>query len=259
MRSYNLDQLETALTAVEITQGATLLVHSSLLHLGRVDGVPSATVPARLFEILRRLVGENGTIVVPTFTFAFCRGHGFDRQTTPSENMGAFSEYVRERRDACRSPHPMQPVSAVGPNAHLICEADTPGSFDDGGAFDRILDLDARVLLIGATFQAVSLVHYAEERSAVPYRYWKRFTGSWRDGDRVEERTYRMFVRDLAKDPRLKLGKLQQELEARGELSSASVGAGRILMFRARDFVNVAGAALRRDPLALVDGKEQRS
>jgi aminoglycoside N3'-acetyltransferase len=257
MQSYTTEQLRTALEALGIEQGTTLLVHSSLLHLGRTDGRRPAEVPASIFDLLFEMVGREGTVVVPTFTFAFCRGTPFDRQRSPSENMGVFSEYVRTHPAALRSAHPMQSVSALGRSAELICTPDTISSFSDGGPFDVLLRLDAQVLLLGATMQAVSLVHYAEEREHVPYRYWKDFCGEWKDREILEQRTYRMFVRDLQRDPRLNLSVLHRELDDMGAIKSVAVGGGRVELFSAGSFVETARKQLAADPLILVENREQ--
>lgn len=257
MQSYSRDQLKAALDRVGVSPGQTLLVHSSLFHLGRMAGVSSADLPPGILGALRDAVGEEGTIAVPAFSFAFCRGTKFSRGDTPSEQMGAFSEFVRRQPDACRSPHPMQSISAIGPNAKRICSNDTTSSFSDSGAFDQLLRLDAQVLLLGATMQAVSLIHYVEERENVPYRYWKSFTGEWQDGDLCEQRSYQMFVRDLDKDPRLVLSPLHDDLLSSGRLKSAELGAGQIMAFGAAEFVALAHRRLSAYPLALLENKEQ--
>jgi aminoglycoside 3-N-acetyltransferase len=105
--------------------------------------------------------------------------------------------------------------------------------------------------------QAVSLVHYAEERENVPYRYWKDFCGEWKDREILEQRTYRMFVRDLERDPRLNLSVLHRELDDIGAITSVAVGGGRVELFSARSFVETARKQLAADPLILVENREQ--
>jgi aminoglycoside N3'-acetyltransferase len=253
LETYRPDQLREALRGVGVLAGATVLVHSSLLHLGVLEGVGHKDVPRRICEIFLEILAEEGTLVVPTFSFAFCSGEPFDRRASPSESMGAFSEFVRSRPEARRSPHPMQSLAAIGAKASFICERDTAGAFDHGSPFDALVDLNARVVLLGATVQAVSLVHHAEQREEVPYRYWKEFSGTWRDRGVEEERTYRMFVRDLSLDPQLRLAPIEDELASRGLLSAVPVGGGTVSGFDARDFVGIARQRLRDDPLALLE------
>jgi aminoglycoside 3-N-acetyltransferase len=253
MRTYTDDEIRTALSACGIGPGDNVLVHGSLMHLGRMRGASSSDLAARHFEALRAMLGENGTIVVPSFTFAFCRGKAFDPQTSPSEGMGIFSEYVRTRRGARRSAHPMQSVAAIGPAAAVICGAETRSSFDPGGPFDSMVKMGAKGLLLGAPMQSFSLVHLAEERCAVPYRYWKEFTAPY--GDPPTARSFAMYVRDLDLDPRLDLSRIEDVLLEDGLIRVAELGAGHLKAFALSDFLDVTLRRLQADPAWLLQDR----
>ena len=87
---------------------------------------------------------------------------------------------MRQQPEARRTPHPMQSLAVVGRYAADLAGRDTPSAFDPGSAFERMLELDFKLLLLGADIQAVSMLHYSEQRADVPYRYWKDFTGQVR-------------------------------------------------------------------------------
>ena len=251
MKSYTLDDLARALEAVGVTSGDLVLVHSSLLALGRLEGhSPGDGVSAIAGRILDHL-GPDGTLVVPAFNFGFCKGQLFDRQTTPAENMGQLSEHVRRLPGARRSAHPMQSIAAVGPRAEEICQPDTLSSFDPDGPFARLNDLGARLLLLGASMDAASFVHFGEERARVPYRYWKDFSAEYIDGDVHETRTYRMYVRDLVLDPDITLAPIETELRSREQLLETTLGAGRLLSCRFPDFLSAELDLLHRNPMCL--------
>jgi len=147
----------------------------------------------------------------------------------------------------------MQSVAAVGPAAEVICGPDPPSSFDPVGPFAVMLELDTRGLLLGAPMQSFSLVHLAEERAAVSYRYWKDFTAAY--GPESQSRSYRMYVRDLALDPRLSLAPIEDALVERGLLAAARVGSGWIKGFATRDFLAVTLEHLERDPYWLLSDR----
>ena len=252
MRSFSRSDLESTLRSTGIGRGSLVFVHSSLFQLGRPEEAPIKQLPRLLYQTLRRIIGDGGTVAVPTFNFDFCRGETFDRQHTPSEGMGAFSEYIRKLPEARRSPHPMQSIAAVGARAGELCGRDTPGAFDDRSSFDALFDYDAQILMVGCDINAVSLVHWAEQRVGVPYRYFKEFTGRYRDGDRIERRTYRMYARDLRQDPEVLVYPVGKQLRRRSELRRLRLGAGVVEACRARDFAPAALQLLRRDPSALI-------
>ena len=131
-------------------------------------------------------------------------------------------------------------------------KVDTPSAFDPGSAFERMIELDFDLLLLGSDIQAVSLIHYSEQRYQVPYRYWKDFQGIVQTPAGLEKRSYRMYVRDLEIDPQLTLRPVQLVLEERGQWQTTTINYGKIASCRMRDFIDVLDEFLRHDPWSLV-------
>jgi len=252
MRQYTINDLRRALERAGVASGDMVLVHSSLFPLGRLHGVDRRLVPLRLVQTMLDAIGPKGTLVVPTFCWGFCRGERFDRRTTPSQGMGLFAEVVRGLPSARRSRHPMQSVSVVGPAADWLTSGDPGSAFSPGGAFRKLVDADAKLVLLGAPLQSVSLVHLAEEEQRVPYRYFKSFEGPYCDDEGERWCSYEMYVRDLELDPRLDLSRLESPLKACGAMQSAIVGSGHITVVPARVFHDTVSSWLQADPWALV-------
>jgi aminoglycoside N3'-acetyltransferase len=200
-------------------------------------------------------IGPEGTLAVPTFPFTFNRGIDYDPATTPSKGMGAFSEFVRQQPDARRTTHPMQSLAIIGKEAADLSQRDTSSAFDDGSAFDQMVKIGFKLLLLGADIQAASIVHYSEQRVQVPYRYWKDFTGRIKAAGQWQTRTYRMFVRDLDLDPQLKLAPIQRALEYMNQWHSFPLNMGTVACCSLSDFVSAADTLLIADPWALVVNK----
>lgn len=279
MKEVSRDQLIAALKALGLEHGDGLLVHSAVQFLGRpvggigmyLEGICSVIEngewrmesgegselydQSRLSTLDSRL--STGTIAVPTFNFAFARGEPYDPQSTPSQGMGAFSEYVRQLPQARRTSHPMQSLAVIGCYADDLAERDTPSAFDPGSAFERLLELEFKLLLLGADVQAVSMVHYSEQRFGVPYRYWKDFTGQVKTPDGWQTRTYNMFARDLEIDPQLDLRPIQTSLQQRGQWRSVPINYGQVAACHLTDFVRAADDLLAKDPWALVGSRFQ--
>jgi aminoglycoside N3'-acetyltransferase len=250
-----LDQqkLRDALEKVGIEPGDGLLVHSALQLLGRPQGGLHM-----YWETLKDLIGDYGTLAVPAFNFAFARGQDFDPILTPSEGMGAFSEFIRQQPGALRTLHPMQSLAVLGRHAADLTGRDTASAFDDGSAFSRMLDLDFKLLLLGADIQAASMVHYCEQRAAVPYRYWKDFSGRIKTDMSWNSRSFRMFVRDMDLDPQLRLRPIQELLESRGQWNSQPLNFGKLAACRLQDFVTATDELLARDAWVLVKNRPEK-
>lgn len=252
MTSYDAADLHNALKNVGLPKGALTLVHSSLFALGPMTGCAIDEIPAQIYQTIRARIGSDATIVVPTFNFDFCRGQLFDRQDTPSKKMGSFAEFIRTSPGAHRSSHPLQSVAALGPLANKLTKNNTTGAFEPGSSFDLLVEKNAHILLLGCGFEPISLIHWAEERAQVPYRFWKEFEGPYRDKGHEERRVYRLFARDLELDPAIHLAPIKERMILRDELQSAPLGRGVIQRCQARHFARAALELLSEDPFALV-------
>jgi aminoglycoside 3-N-acetyltransferase len=251
MLKVNREQVISVLEAVGLKKGDGVMIHSALQFLGIPEGGLGIYYDA-LCAVLGIGAG-TGTLVVPTFNFGFARGKPFDQATTPAEEMGVFPEYVRQQPGVLRSPHPMQSIAAVGYYAEDLTSRDTSSAFDSSSSFERMVELDFKLLLLGADVRFTSMIHYAEQRMKVLYRYWKEFTGEVRlTGQPPQVRTYRMFVRDMELDPEVSSAPVRNVLEERGLWSSVTLNYGKVALCRFRDFVAVAEELLAKEPWALV-------
>jgi len=250
LATVNQETLTRKLLELGVAQGDGLLVHSALQFLGKPESGEGLYL-----KVLEELIGGEGTLAVPAFTFAFAKGDGFDLKNSPSVGMGSFSELVRKDPRSQRTSHPMQSLALLGKYAEELASLETSSAFDDGSAFERMLELDFKLLLLGADIQAASVVHYAEQRAAVPYRYWKEFAGEVSQNGQVREASYRMFVRDLEVDAQLELAPIQDALEQKSQWQSTKLNYGHLSLCTMRDFVSACDQLLEQDAWALVGNR----
>ena len=163
-----------------IKQGDTLLVHASLSSLGYVVGGAKD-----LFWALREVIGEQGTIVVPSQTVEISdpaswqyppvpqEWHDVIRSSMPayskelsySKAMGAFSQLIGILPDSIRSNHPMYSFTAIGEKASEIIGQDSfDFPFGDESSLGRMYSIGAKVLMIGTDFETNTSLHLAENR-----------------------------------------------------------------------------------------------
>lgn len=252
MKRYDPQTFRSRFEDVGVSSGDIVLVHSALFAFGRPEGIAASDLPALVYRQLESVVGPTGTIAVPTFTFAFCKGVTFSPDMSPSSGMGVFSEYVRTRPDSVRTPHPMQSLALTGRRAKEIAAIDTKSAFSQDGIFGRLAELDATLLLVGAEFRAISVIHFAEEKFSVPYRYWKSFTAGYVDNGIESDRTYAMYVRSLEENSVIQTYPLQELLRAENLIREAEIGSDRVAAIKMRDYLRVAEQAVGNDPRFLV-------
>ncbi|MFE6486587.1 aminoglycoside N(3)-acetyltransferase [Streptomyces sp. NPDC057757] len=174
-------------TDLGVEAGTVLLVHASLRSLGGVEGGAATVLCA-----LRRALGPEGTVVVPTFTSdnsdtsaahrdrvrdlseearaAFRRRMpAFDPATTPSTGMGILAETTRLHPDSLRSAHPQTSFAALGPHAARIVADHSPDChLGERSPLARLYDLGAHVLLLGVGYDRCTAFHLGEYRVPSP-------------------------------------------------------------------------------------------
>ena len=257
MQEVSRQEIIDCLQQVGIAEGDGLLVHSALQFLGRPRGGVEMYLDA--LDDVTGIVGIQaaGTLAVPTFNFDFAKNVEYDPASAPSVGMGAFSEFVRQHPEARRTTHPMQSFALIGARAADLAVMDTPSAFDDNSAVDRMLSEDFKLLLLGADIQAVSALHYSEQRVGVPYRYWKTFAGKIRRKGGWQDVEYKMYVRDMDIDARLEIYEIETELRARGQWQSVKLNYGHIAACRLRDFTDVTTELLAADPWRFVTNRPE--
>ncbi|MCU4751215.1 AAC(3) family N-acetyltransferase [Halobacteria archaeon AArc-curdl1] len=159
------DDLVRDLRALGFQTGDEFVVHSSLSSLGWVDGGADTVVDA-----LRAVVGNEGTVVVPTFTPFIVREEPFDREGTPSKT-GAVTEALRTRPNSIRSDHPTHSVAALGPAAReLTAGHELDRSLGRDSPLHRLAQRGGKVLLLGIGHERNSTLHVAEVLAKLPYK-----------------------------------------------------------------------------------------
>lgn len=144
--------------------GDTVMLHSSMSKIGILEHGPATFVNA-----LKRYIGPEGLIVVPTYPqkgmYVYLENYQlFDVANTPSKD-GAITEYLRKSEGAFRSAHPTHPVAAWGKGAeefvagHEKCKA----PFAKGSPFEKLLLRNAKLMMVGVNFDHLTFIRTMED------------------------------------------------------------------------------------------------
>jgi aminopeptidase-like protein/aminoglycoside N3'-acetyltransferase len=249
-------EIRDALVAGGARMGDILFLHVDLPALGLTDDAPTA---AALLDVVRSVIGPGGTVLVPTYTFSFCRGESFDPCTTPTAGgpwspSAGFLEYVRTRPDAIRSHDPIHSVAGIGPAAEELLGDVSPSCFGDGSVFARLVEHDALIGMLGLDLDEATLRHHTEERVGVPFRYRKLFTGTVHDGRRARRTGWVYNVRILADNGFPDGRRLAAAARRTGIARTKPAGAGSVVTVRSRAFDDLTVELLRHDSWATAAG-----
>lgn len=164
-RSFTPDQLQGKIGGLGIALGDTVLVHSSFDAFEGFQGKPTDVISTML-----RLVGNQGTVMMPTMTFPgtavdYARTNPlFDVARTPSR-MGLLTELFRRSPGVIRSIHPTHPVAIWGADAEVIASGHhlsaTPCGV--GTPFEALLKRQGKIILLGVDLRVLTFYHLLEE------------------------------------------------------------------------------------------------
>lgn len=236
------ESLRQAFGAMGLQPSDIVLLHSSYKALGPVEGGPATVITA-----LREVLGPHGTLVVPTFTFAFSDvGAPFDARTTRSE-MGVLTEIVRVLPDAARTVHPVYSYAAVGAYAREISAIHNTTSYGDDSVLGWARRRNAWIVIIGLPYsQSLTFAHHVEEMARAPYRFDKQFSGDvrGRTGEPLIA-PWSIYVRDRDHGIVTYLEPMYEVLERRGLIGVHQVGQARVKAMRAAPVYDASAEHLR--------------
>lgn len=174
--------LSRDLSDLGVSSGMTILVDSSLSAMKRyiVGGAPTVVLA------LEQLIGEQGTLVMPTHTtdlsdpamwqkppvpeswWSIIREEmpAFQPDLTPTYGMGAIVECFRKQTETIRSNHPQVSFAARGPEAStIVANHSLSYGLGEQSPLARIYDGEGWVLLLGVQYDKNTSLHLAEYRA----------------------------------------------------------------------------------------------
>ncbi|WP_406516040.1 aminoglycoside N(3)-acetyltransferase [Streptomyces sp. NBC_00873] len=187
--AHRRSRLAGQLSRLGAERSAVLLVHASMRAVGAVSGGAGAVIGA-----LRDALGEDGTLIVPSFTpensdtspqyrnrVRGLTDHAreavrasmppFDPATTAAPSMGRLAEAVRLTPGAARSSHPQTSFAALGPLADKLVAHHRPDChLGEDSPLACLYDVRAQVLLLGTGFDSCTAFHLGEYRVPTPPR-----------------------------------------------------------------------------------------
>ena len=176
---YTKQELIRQIREMGISSTDTVLVHTSLRAVGEMEGGADGLIDAFL-EVL-----SEGLFLVPTHTWKTVNQppHVYDVNSTPS-CIGTLPNVAAFRKDGIRSLHPTHSIWGSGKNAEAFLRgeenAQTPAA--PGGAWSRLAETKAKILLIGVGLDKNTFIHAVEEMAEIP--------------DRLQQEPYQVTILD---------------------------------------------------------------
>ena len=256
---YSKDDLVAAFRMAGLKTGQTVFSHSNIGFFGiPAEGNNRKIADRTVLEAFLEVLGDAGTLVVPTFSYSFCKGEVFDPDATPSA-CGAWSEYIRTRPDAHRSLEPIFSVAAIGRLAEQLTTDVSSECFGSGSFWERFLKEDGIICNLNV-WVISTFIHYVEKQLGVPYRYDKIFPGVFSVGGRERSGAAVFFCQDASNpDTRVATEVFDEVALTRKMAVKIPVGRGYVTAISARDVEALITETLVTSPFFLTEaGRKNR-
>ncbi|MBP1573799.1 MAG: AAC(3) family N-acetyltransferase [Oscillospiraceae bacterium] len=164
---FTKDDLKKQLSEIGIKSSDTVMIHTSMRAVGEVENGADGLIDA-FSEYL-----SDGLFLVPTHTWdsVYKDKPIFDSRTAVP-CIGAVPKTAAQRSDGIRSLHPTHSIWAKGKNAeeYVKGEEKAQSPAPVGFAWDRLADVNAKILLIGVGNDKNTFIHSIDERADIPDR-----------------------------------------------------------------------------------------
>ena len=174
------------LSELSIKPTDTVMIHTSMRAIGEVEGGCDGLIDA-FSEYL-----SDGLFLVPTHTWANVNRKQpvFDvRSTVPC--IGALPTVAAFREDGVRSLHPTHSLAAFGKRAEEFVRGEEKATSPcfEGGAWWRLYDEDAKIVLLGVGLDKNTYIHAVDEMLELPDKLSEPFDLTSTDKDGNEYKT----------------------------------------------------------------------
>ncbi len=249
-RKFSSADLVRTFKAVGIKPGDKLFVHSDLRSFGKINPrISQKEYLGAFVEALTGLVGKRGTIIMPTFSYSFCRGEIYDPRKTPS-TVGSLTEYFRQLPGVARTIDPIFSVAIWGAKQKFF-QAVGHDCFGSRSIFQKIRDTKGNFLFLGETF-ALTYLHFIEQDFGVPYRWLKKFTGQIRLKGGLKKFAFDYNIRPLDGTVNYETEKIAAFLERAAGLKKKPLGYSKVRVVGAREAYRAIVKKLKIDPRFLI-------
>jgi aminoglycoside 3-N-acetyltransferase len=248
LKKTSIKELQSVLCQLGVKAGDVVMIHSAIFTLGIVEsGLPG------ILKAFQNILGKDGTLIVPTFTYSFRYNEIFNVRNTPCPKvLGDFSEYIRGIDGSVRSLDPLFSMAAIGPEAMTLMRRPSINSFGKDSIYETLFSRNILILGLGITYDTgISAFIHLEKLANVEYRSERLLRGIsvGMDGVLYEDSAIH-YERNLEKFPRGRRNRIPfgLEMELNGISNAISYGSGKHIAIRTKLFEEYTLERLKKDP-----------
>ncbi|MCC5931914.1 MAG: AAC(3) family N-acetyltransferase [Cyclobacteriaceae bacterium] len=250
---HNIESLKLQMASLGIMPSDTLLIHSSMKAVGKVEGGAEAVIDAFMQYL------HQGLLVFPTHTWKQIdeEYNVYDPLTEPS-CVGVLTNIFRNRPGVYRSLHPTHSVAARGKGAEeFVSGEEHYGSpCPRLGCWGKLVDKKGKVLFLGCSLKTNTLIHGVEEWCNISNRhteYSQLLKIKLPDGRLIDRAMLRHY--HPSGDISQNYDKLEKPLIQKGIAKTGQIGDAHCNLCDITKMVDLTSVFLKKNPDLFIDNE----
>jgi aminoglycoside N3'-acetyltransferase len=242
---------EQALKDVISDEDQVVVIHSGIWSFALKFGWVTPEAIDGFIDLIADVVGDR-TLILPAYNFEFPRTQKFDLSLSVPQ-VGILPERAWKRLCMKRTHQPMNSYFVFGAEADEVLSRPCTTAWGDDGVLAWMGERNARICSLGLSWEeSISFVHRCEEIANVPYRYFKKFSGTLFDnGQELGPCTEVLFTRPLNHMIEEDWSQVFGVMGGRGLIDSAQNLEVPFVSVLAKDVQGVCLEVLEENPYAL--------
>jgi aminoglycoside 3-N-acetyltransferase len=174
---------------IYLASDITRLAHTARKNEERFD-------PFEFLSSFQNALGENGTLLIPSFNYNLRKNAEYDVVNTPPIT-GILSQYALKAPGFARTFNALHSFAVWGKGSNELLKMENDSSFSENSPFGWMHKNNARMLVIDLDLQSsLTFAHYCEEAEKVKYRSWKKIPVHYKDANGKSSRQiFKLFAK----------------------------------------------------------------
>lgn len=230
MQQMSKEFLKEKLLLLGLQKGDKVLLHSSYLSLGGVEGGPEKVIDAFL-EVL----GEEGTLLVPVFGA-----------------LGVLTDVLKKRPNAVIDPCPVGTLAAIGKDAENLLKDHWKAETAHGSntPFTRLAESNGYICLLGVDQDRNTTLHGAEALLQLPYLCETEASFTTPEGENTTK-SWKYYP-----GPHRDFIGIDRYFRESGKMTIERIGNSQVRLIKAGDLLDIACALGKKDPAFVLCNNE---
>lgn len=185
-----------------------------------------------IIDAFLEAIRSEGTLIMPTFTYSFCRNEIYGVQQS-SSTVGILTEYYKKRNGVVRTRPPIFSFALKGAREKELLNIGED-AFADDSLYGLLREMGGKLVYLGAP-RGYAFYYLAEEKVGVSHRFFKKFSGMIKDGEVMWQSTVPYYVRFLDKRSEEDEKKVNDFLNQKGIQNQIRLRKGSISCVKCQD------------------------